>query len=54
MREEFEGWYIVKFLFEHEMPVKEMASQRNNEGGYDIDHIDGAWEAWKHCAAKNG
>lgn len=54
MREEFEGWYIVKFL--QAMPDAKTSTEnlRNRSGGYDDPHMDGAWEAWKHLAAKNG
>lgn len=47
MREEFEKWYISKFLrimLDAENVVTEL---RNNHGGYDDQHIDGAWECWK-------
>ena len=43
----FEGWYIVKFMFEVEFPVKQIKGFRNNNGGYDDPHIDGAWQMWK-------
>lgn len=45
----FEGYYIVKFMFEVEFPVKQIKNFRNNNGGYDDPHIDGAWQIWKHC-----
>jgi len=47
MRKKFEGWYIMTFMVESEFPVKQLKSLRNNNGGYDDPHIDGAWEAWK-------
>ncbi len=49
MRDEFEVWYISKFLNVMDNPKAAVIELRNEHGGYDDPHIDGAWEAWKYC-----
>lgn len=49
-REEFEAWYISKFLRIMTDAEAVVVNLRNNYGGYDDHHMDGAWEAWK-CRA---
>lgn len=48
-REEFEKWYVAKFLMELPEAAKSVIYLRDDCGGYDDPHMDGAWEAWKHC-----
>lgn len=45
-REEFEAWYISKFLRIMTDAEAVVVNLRNNCGGYDDHHIDGAWECW--------
>ena len=49
-RDEFEAWYISKFLNILPDAYSMVFGLRNKLGGYDDPHIDGAWEAWK-CLA---
>ena len=46
-REEFEAWYISKFLRIMTDSETVVINLRNQYGGYDDHHMDGAWEAWK-------
>ena len=48
-RDEFEAWYISKFLNVMGDAQSDVIELRNDFGGYDDPHIDGAWECWKHC-----
>lgn len=50
-REEFEKWYISKYLRIMKDAESEVLKLRNEYGGYDDENIDVAWEAWKHCNA---
>lgn len=45
--EPFESWYISKFLNVMGDAKESIIKLRNEHGGYDDPHIDGAWEAWK-------
>lgn len=47
MREEFEAWYISKYLRIMKDAESEVLKLRNEYGGYDDENIDVAWEAWK-------
>lgn len=47
MREDFEKWYISKFLRIMKDAESELSKLRNDFGGYNDPHIDGAWEAFK-------
>lgn len=47
MREEFEAWYISKFLNVMGNAQEAVIELRNDFGGYDDHHMDGAWECWK-------
>lgn len=47
MQEEFEKWYVSKFLNLMSDAKSSIISLRNSTGGYDDHHIDGAWECWK-------
>ena len=46
-REEFEAWYISKFLNVMGDAQSAVIELRNDFGGYDDPHMDGAWESWK-------
>lgn len=46
-RDEFEAWYISKFLNVMGNAQAAAIELRNDFGGYDDPHMDGAWEAWK-------
>ena len=46
-REEFEAWYISKFLNVMGNAQAAVIELRNDFGGYDDLHMDGAWECWK-------
>ena len=50
-REEFEAWYISKYLRIMKDAESEVLKLRNEYGSYDDENIDVAWEAWKHCNA---
>lgn len=47
MREQFEEWYISKFLNVMGNAQAVVIELRNDFGGYDDHHMDGAWECWK-------
>lgn len=47
MREDFEKWYISKFLRVITDAENVVISLRSDNGGYDDHHMDGAWEAFK-------
>ena len=47
MRDEFEAWYISKFLNVMGNAQAAVIELRNDFGGYDDHHMDGAWEAFK-------
>lgn len=47
MREQFEAWYISKFLNVMGNAQAAVIELRNDFGGYDDHHMDGAWECWK-------
>ena len=50
-REEFEKWYISRFLNVMGDAEEAVDDLRNYvTGGYDDPHMDGAWEAWKNCS----
>ena len=49
-REEFEAWYISRFLNVMGNAQAAVIELRNDFGGYDDHHMDGAWEAWRHCS----
>jgi len=51
-REEFEAWYISRFLNVMGNAQAAVIELRNDFGGYDDPHMDGAWEAWQHCAKR--
>lgn len=51
-REEFEAWYISKFLRVMTDAESVVAGLRNQFGGYDDHHMDGAWEAYKKWARR--
>ena len=46
-RDEFEAWYISKFLNVMGNAQAAVIELRNDLGGYDDHHMDGAWEVWK-------
>ncbi len=46
-REEFEAWYISRFLNVMGNAQAAVIELRNDFGGYDDHHMDGAWEVWK-------
>lgn len=50
IREQFEAWYISRFLNVIGNAQEAVIELRNEHGGYDDPHMDGAWEAWK-CRA---
>jgi hypothetical protein len=45
-RDEFEEWYVKKYMAMM-MGGKEAIESLRNGGGYDNEHIDGAWEVWQ-------
>jgi len=51
-REEFEAWYISKFLRIMTDAEAVVVGLRNQRGGYDDHHIDGAWEGYKKWARR--
>lgn len=46
MREDFEKWYKSKFLRIMTGTEAVVVNLRNDFGGYDDHHMDGAWECW--------
>jgi len=51
-REDFETWYISKFLRVMTDAEAVVAGLRNQRGGYDDHHMDGAWEGYKKWARR--
>ena len=46
-RDEFEAWYISRFLNVMGNAQAAVIELRNDFGGYDDHHMDGAWECWQ-------
>lgn len=55
MRQKFEIWYCAQFLYaEAKQEARRMVRElRNVRGGYDDDHMEGAWYTFKYFGGKN-